>query len=82
MIDNMAMNNNIKITFPNSEKYYINGTLFPDVRVGMRKVKLMPTVSLNEKGEKVFRENDPVLVYDTSGAYGDKNAEIDLKRVS
>jgi len=74
------MNNNIKISFPNSEKHYINGTLFPDVKVGMRKVKLLPTVSLDKNGEKVYRENDPVLVYDTSGAYGDKNAEIDLKK--
>lgn len=74
------MNNNIKISFPNSEKYYINGKLFPDVKVGMRKVKLMPTVTLDEKGDKVFKENDPVLVYDTSGAFGDKNVEIDLKK--
>lgn len=74
------MNNNIKITFPNSEKVYLNGEIFPDIKVGMRKVKLMPTVTINSNGEKVFRENDPVLVYDTSGLYGDKNADIDLKK--
>ncbi|MCQ2203921.1 MAG: phosphomethylpyrimidine synthase ThiC [Bacteroidales bacterium] len=74
------MNNNIKITFPNSEKVYLNGTLFPDVRVGMRKVKLTPTVTVNDKGEKVFRDNAPVLVYDTSGPFGDKDFNIDLKK--
>lgn len=74
------MNNNIKISFPNSEKVYLNGTLFPDVRVGMRKVKLTPTVTVNDKGEKVFRDNAPVLVYDTSGPFGDKDFNIDLKK--
>lgn len=74
------MNNNIKITFPNSEKVYLKGQLFPEIKVAMRQVKLMPTVTLDENGEKHMRENAPVLVYDTSGPFGDKNISIDLKQ--
>lgn len=74
------MNNNIKVTFPNSEKVYLKGEIFPEMRVAMREVKLMPTVTLDAEGNKVFHDNDPVMVYDTSGPYGDKNAEIDLKK--
>ena len=33
-------NNNIRITYPDSEKVYMQGSLHPDVRVGMRKVSL------------------------------------------
>ncbi len=69
----------MKIEFPNSKKVYIEGKLFPQIRVGMRKVKLTPTVTVKD-GKKTFSENDDVYVYDTSGAFGDENAEIDLKK--
>ena len=69
----------MKIEFPNSKKVYIEGKLFPQIRVGMRKVKLTPTVTVKD-GKKIFSENDDVYVYDTSGAFGDENAEIDLKK--
>ena len=74
------MNENIKITFPGSEKVYMQGKLFPEIRVGMRRVNLMPTVTQESDGTETRRENDPVLVYDTSGPYGDKDAQIDLKK--
>lgn len=74
------MKDNIKITFPNSEKVYIAGKLFPDIRVGMRKVNLTPTVSIDADGQEKRRDNAPVLVYDTSGPFGDKDAAIDLKK--
>ncbi|MBO5025955.1 MAG: phosphomethylpyrimidine synthase ThiC [Bacteroidaceae bacterium] len=73
------MENNIKITYPDSEKVYMQGQIYPELRVGMRKVNLTPTVTI-ENGEKVMHENEPVYVYDTSGAYSDPNAEIDLKK--
>lgn len=73
------MENNIKITYPDSEKVYMQGLIYPELRVGMRKVNLTPTVTI-ENGEKVMHENEPVYVYDTSGAYSDPNAEIDLKK--
>lgn len=71
---------NIKITFPNSEKIYISGKLFPNVKVGMRKITLTPTVTVDEQGNKTMKENAPILVYDTSGEFGDKNSKIDLKK--
>lgn len=73
------MENNIKITYPSSEKVYINGTLYPELRVGMRRVRLTPTVDIVD-GKKVVTENAPVYVYDTSGPYSDPDVEIDLRR--
>ena len=74
------MNDNIKITFPNSEKIYLKGNIHPELRVGMRKVTLTPTVTIDADGQEHRRENAPVLLYDTSGPFGDKNATIDEKR--
>ena len=76
----MDFNSNIRISFPNSEKVYLPGKLFPDIRVGVRKINLTPTVTLDDKGNHIENENAPVFVYDTSGAFGDKNIDIDLKR--
>ena len=73
------MNNNIKITYPSSEKVYIEGKLYPELRVGMRKVRLTPSVSVVD-GKKVMEDNAPVYIYDTSGAYSDPNVEIDLSK--
>ena len=70
----------MKIKYPSSEKVYMEGTLFPDIRVAMRKVNLTPTVTKDKNGEKHFSENTPVYVYDTSGAYSDPKVEINLKR--
>lgn len=63
-------------SYPNSEKIYIDGTLFP-IKVGMRKINLTPTVKI-ENGEKKIIPNAPVVVYDTSGAYTDKNIKTDI----
>lgn len=63
-------------SYPNSEKIYIDGTLFP-IKVGMRKINLTPTVKI-ENGEKKITPNAPVVVYDTSGAYTDKNLKTDI----
>ena len=70
-IDNIDIHN-----YPGSEKIYIEGTLH-DIRVPMRRIKLTPTVkSIN--GESVILENQPVCVYDTSGAYTDPNIVINI----
>ena len=63
-------------SYPNSEKIYIDGTLFP-IKVGMRKINLTPTVKI-ENGKKKITPNAPVVVYDTSGAYTDKNIKTDI----
>lgn len=74
------MKESIKISFPNSEKIYVGGEIYPDIRVGMRRVRLMPTVSVDADGRETREENAPVVVYDTSGPYGDKDARIDLRK--
>ena len=72
-------NDNIRITYPDSEKVYMQGSLHPDMKVGMRKVSLTPTVTVKD-GQKVMTENPPVYIYDTSGPYSDPSADIDLRR--
>lgn len=47
----------------------------------MTKVNLTPTVFKDERGIPRTQPNAPVYIYDTSGAYSDPNAEIDLKKV-
>ena len=73
------MNEKIRIEFPNSDKVYMKGEIHPDIKVGMRKVRLTPTVTV-EKGEKKMEQNPDVYIYDTSGPYSDPNIEIDLKK--
>ena len=73
------MNEKIRIEFPNSDKVYMKGEIHPDIKVGMRKVRLTPTVTV-EKGEKKTEQNPDVYIYDTSGPYSDPNIEIDLKK--
>lgn len=63
-------------SYPNSEKVYINGKLFP-VRVGMRRVKQYPTVKI-EDGKRIEYPNPDVYIYDTSGPYTDPAVEINL----
>lgn len=58
----------------------MHGKLFPDLRVAMRKVSLLPTVKKDKDGKKTYMPNDPVYVYDTSGVYSDPTVEIDLKK--
>jgi phosphomethylpyrimidine synthase len=51
-----------------SKKIYEQSSTFPDVRVAMREIQLLPTAQ------------EPNLpVYDTSGAYTDENVSIDIR---
>ncbi|HCE64674.1 MAG TPA: phosphomethylpyrimidine synthase ThiC [Deinococcus radiodurans] len=65
--------------FPASEKRYLGGSLFPEVRVPVRAITLSPTV---EAFSGVTRPlpNPPLLVPDTSGAYTDPAVATDLQR--
>ena len=74
------MEQQMRIKYPGSEKVYLPGQLFPDIRVGMRKVSLTPTVTKDGNGTKHFRENAPVMIYDTSGPFSDPSVEIDLHK--
>jgi phosphomethylpyrimidine synthase len=60
--------------FPGSRKMYVEGSR-PDVRVPMRAIDQDPT-----RGATVAEPNPVVHVYDTSGAYTDPDAAIDLRR--
>ena len=59
---------------PNSRRVYVEGTLFPEIRVPMREVTLAPTAGLNGKVEV----NEPVRVYDCSGPWGDPGFQRDV----
>lgn len=66
--------------YPGSEKIYVNGTLNPQMRVGMRQINLTPTVTIEKDGKKVMTPNNPVVVYDTSGPYTDPDYKIDINK--
>ena len=66
-------------SYPNSEKIYKQGTLFPEIRVGMRRINLYPTVEIVD-GKRIEHPNDPVVVYDTSGPYTDPDIDIDINK--
>ena len=63
--------------YPDSEKIYVNGTLYPEIRVGMRQVIQHPTVTIKD-GERIERPNGPVAIYDTSGPYTDPAYKHDI----
>ena len=58
----------------------MNGKLYPQIKVGMRAVEQLPTVTADSDGNKICRPNADVYIYDTSGAFSDPNIEIDLKK--
>ncbi|NJB35421.1 phosphomethylpyrimidine synthase ThiC [Croceivirga sp. JEA036] len=61
--------------FPNSKKVYVQGQLFPEIKVAMREIALDDTVdSFTQKRTP----NAPVTVYDTSGPYTDPEKSIDV----
>lgn len=63
-------------SYPNSEKIYIDGTLYP-IKVAMRRINQYPTCKI-EDGKRVEYPNAPVTVYDTSGVYTDPAFEHDV----
>ncbi|MCW8797078.1 MAG: phosphomethylpyrimidine synthase ThiC [Chlorobium sp.] len=58
---------------PDSEKIYIDGSLHP-VKVGMRRIKLSKTYTLDGADFSYFP------LYDTSGPYSDPSVTIDLQK--
>lgn len=67
----------MRITYPSSEKIYIPGEI-NKIRVGMRRIKLLDTVTIGKDGEKKYKRNGAVVVYDTSGLYSDPGYDIDI----
>ena len=73
------MKSDLIISYPNSQKVYINGNIHPSIKVGMRVVKQMPTVSIKD-GQRMEVANPSVYIYDTSGPYSDSATEINLEK--
>ncbi|TAM13028.1 MAG: phosphomethylpyrimidine synthase ThiC [Nevskiaceae bacterium] len=65
-----ALSAELRQAFPGSRRVYVEGTQ-PGVHVGMREITLTPTHGAETA-------DAPVTVYDTSGAYTDPTAHIDL----
>src|SRR6266404_1370833 len=63
-------------TLPNSTKVYVAGTQHADLRVPFREISLAPTKTMS--GE--IEVNERVRVYDTSGPWGDPDADVDVTR--
>ncbi|MCC8172724.1 MAG: phosphomethylpyrimidine synthase ThiC [Parabacteroides sp.] len=74
----MATKKGMRIVYPNSEKIYISGEI-NKIQVGMRKIKLLDTVTVDGNGEKTAKKNNPVIVYDTSGPYSDPKYTVNLR---
>ncbi|MDA3808008.1 MAG: phosphomethylpyrimidine synthase ThiC, partial [Thiomicrorhabdus sp.] len=64
-------------SFPNSKKLYIAGKTH-DIKVGMRQIAVTDTFVSGTNENPVLEPNEPINVYDTSGAYTDPNIEIDI----
>ena len=68
-----------RIKFPRSEKVYLSGNIYPELRVAMRKVEQVPSTTFVGE-EKVITPNPDIYIYDTSGPFSDPDIEIDLKK--
>ncbi len=70
--------------FSNSEKRYLIGTLYPEIRVPVRAIQLSPTQEVfgGQDSGTLSRSlpNPDLLVPDTSGPYTDPDTHIDLTR--
>ncbi len=54
---------------PAIKRIYVNGRLYPFIRVPMREVALEPT----RLSDGSLEQNEPVRIYDCSGSWGDTN---------
>ena len=66
--------NSYEQNFPNSEKYYVEGSS-KDIQVPSRMIKQTPT-KLND----TVQLNPPVYVYDTTGVYTDPTYKVDVSK--
>ena len=60
------------------KKIYVEGEI-NNIRVGMRQIELSDTIGEREDGVRVVKKNNPVIVYDTSGLYGDCSYKANYK---
>lgn len=66
------LNDQQQLSYPNSEKVYIPGKIFPQIQVPMRRIQLSASSTRPDFPNEYF-------AYDTSGAYTDPNVHTDLK---
>ena len=64
-------------SYPNSQKIYVEGKLH-DIKVGMREITVGDTFVGGTEENPIFEPNEPVRVYDTSGAYTDDNVSVNV----
>ncbi len=57
-----------ELKYPGSRRIYVPGALFPEIKVAMREVTLSDSVFPDGTTEP----NEPVKIYDCSGAWGDE----------
>src|SRR6516165_10734629 len=60
--------------FPSSRRVYIAGKLHPEIRVSLREISQSPTRLSDGREEK----NQPIIVYDASGPWGDPNQNCEV----
>lgn len=60
---------------PNSNRVYVSGNLYRDIRVPLREITLNVTKDFNGKIEV----NEPVRVYDCSGPWGDSDVRCNVE---
>jgi len=58
------------------KKIYVEGGI-NNIRVGMCQIELSDTIGEREDGVNIVKKNNPVIVYDTSGLYGDFSYKAD-----
>jgi phosphomethylpyrimidine synthase len=66
----------MRIAYPSSEKIYVSGGI-NKIKVGMRRIKLTDTITIDSRGEEIRKKNNPVIVYDTSGPFSDSQVMIE-----
>ena len=69
----------MRISYSSSEKVYVPGDIHK-IRVAMRQIKLSDTVVTDACGNRTKKRNNPVIVYDTSGAYSDPTIVVDIEK--
>src|SRR5258706_2807149 len=79
-VDTLSKENSFSEEFPSSEKVYVEGKLYPEIRVPMRKITLSPTKIQRGGLNGTSEINQPVYVYDTSGPYTDPHAKLDIRK--
>jgi len=62
---------------PQSQKIYVAGQQYPDIRVPFREITLSPT---KIHGKNTTTDNAPIVVYDTTGSYTDSDTVIDCQQ--